>query len=88
MTGTQWDRETYPKIDDADELSCRPDFLVPIYAAYLADKKDMDRHCFTYSLILAGEFYFAAAQEAEFTSKGLEAKIDIPVADALNLLSS
>lgn len=43
MTGTQWDRQTYPKIDDADELSCRPDFLVPIYAAYLADAKDKSK---------------------------------------------
>jgi len=35
MAGTQWDRMTYDPIDDADELSCRPDFLIPIYPAYL-----------------------------------------------------
>jgi acetyl esterase/lipase len=27
-------------VDDADALSCRPDFMVPVYAAYLADKED------------------------------------------------
>ncbi len=40
MTGTQWDRSSYDSIDDADQLSCRPDFMMPIYAAYLGDKKD------------------------------------------------
>lgn len=39
MTGTHWDEPTYPKQDAADELSCRPDFLIPIYPAYLADEK-------------------------------------------------
>jgi acetyl esterase/lipase len=40
MTGTQWDQTTYPRVDEVDDLSCRPDFLVPIYAAYLGDKQD------------------------------------------------
>ncbi len=40
MTGTQWDRQSYEKVDAADELSCRPDFLVPIYAAYLGSADD------------------------------------------------
>jgi acetyl esterase/lipase len=40
LTGTQWDQTTYEKIDETDQLSCRPDFLIPIYAAYLGDKKD------------------------------------------------
>ena len=40
MTGTNWERSTYEKVDEADELSCRPDFLIPIYAAYLGDKQD------------------------------------------------
>ncbi len=40
MTGTHWDETTYEKVDDADDLSCRPDFLVPVYAAYLGDKQD------------------------------------------------
>ncbi len=39
MAGTHWDEQTYPKQDEADELSCRPDFLVPIYPAYLGDEK-------------------------------------------------
>lgn len=43
MAGTHWDRKTYPAVDDADKLSARPDFLVPIYAAYLSDKKDKSK---------------------------------------------
>jgi len=35
MAGTRWDEQTYKKVDAADELSCRPDFMCPIYAAYL-----------------------------------------------------
>ena len=40
MAGTHWDRAGYDPVDAADELSCRPDFMVPIYAAYLGDKDD------------------------------------------------
>jgi acetyl esterase/lipase len=39
MAGTHWDETTYPQQDAADELSCRPDFLIPIYPAYLGDEK-------------------------------------------------
>ncbi len=35
MAGTHWNERTYDKVDDADDLSCRPDFMCPIYAAYL-----------------------------------------------------
>jgi len=38
MAGTHWDERTYESIDDADDLSCRPDFMCPIYAAYLGDR--------------------------------------------------
>jgi acetyl esterase/lipase len=40
LTGTHCDEATYDRIDAADDLSSRPDFLVPIYAAYLGDKQD------------------------------------------------
>ncbi|MDH3584655.1 MAG: alpha/beta hydrolase [Phycisphaerae bacterium] len=40
MAGTHWDQTTYERIDKADDLSCRPDFLIPIYAAYLGAKED------------------------------------------------
>ncbi len=43
MTGTQHDKKTYDRVDDADDLSARPDFLCPIYAAYLADDYKDDR---------------------------------------------
>ena len=39
MAGTHWDEQTYPKSDALDELSCRPDFIVPIYPAYLGDER-------------------------------------------------
>jgi acetyl esterase/lipase len=37
MTGMHFDEESYAKVDEADELSARPDFLCPIYAAYLGE---------------------------------------------------
>ncbi len=39
MAGTHWDESTYTKQDSVDELSCRPDFMIPIYPAYLGDEK-------------------------------------------------
>ena len=42
MAGTHYQEETYGKIDAADELSARPDFLIPIYPAYLGDGKNKD----------------------------------------------
>ncbi len=39
MAGTHWDEATYAKQDSADDLSCRPDFMIPIYPAYLGDEK-------------------------------------------------
>ncbi|NOX53783.1 MAG: alpha/beta hydrolase [Planctomycetes bacterium] len=43
MTGTHWNEKTYERVDEADDLSCRPDFLIPIYAAYLGDGYDDSR---------------------------------------------
>ncbi len=40
MTALHWQESTYNGVDAADELSCRPDFVIPIYAAYLGDKQD------------------------------------------------
>ncbi len=40
MVGTHWDEQTYEPVDEADKLSSRPDFLIPIYPAYLGDKDD------------------------------------------------
>ncbi|HIE96721.1 MAG: alpha/beta hydrolase [Fuerstiella sp.] len=38
--GTRYDEQTYNPVDDADLLSCRPDFMVPVYAAYLGAEGD------------------------------------------------
>ena len=37
MAGVQYEAPAYAKVDENDDLSCRPDFICPIYAAYLAD---------------------------------------------------
>lgn len=34
---TNFDKAAYPKTDDTDALSCRPDFTMLVYPAYLAD---------------------------------------------------
>jgi len=38
---TTFDRRAYEPVDEADQVSCRPDFSMPIYPAYLA-LKDQD----------------------------------------------
>lgn len=43
ISGTHYEDRTYERIDDADDLSSRPDFLIPIYPAYLGDKKNRDQ---------------------------------------------
>ncbi len=43
MAATHWDQSTYESVDEADDLSCRPDFMIPIYPAYLFDKGDKTR---------------------------------------------
>ena len=35
MASTQFDQRTYPKVDALDEASCRPDFCLLVYPAYL-----------------------------------------------------
>ena len=37
---TNFDTRTYDAVDDADKLSCRPDFTLLIYPAYLTAKSD------------------------------------------------
>ncbi len=38
MTSTQFEKRTYEAVDAADQLSCRPDFTILIYPAYLSPK--------------------------------------------------
>ena len=37
MAGTQYETKSYEPVDEADKLSCRPNFICPIYAAYLGN---------------------------------------------------
>ena len=37
-TATNFDKRAYEAIDDVDKVSCRPDFAVLVYPAYLAAK--------------------------------------------------
>ena len=39
MTLTSFRSRSYPKVDAADELSCRPNFGILIYPAYLVDRQ-------------------------------------------------
>jgi acetyl esterase/lipase len=40
-TATSFERRTYQPIDEVDQVSCRPDFAVPVYSGYLkAEDKD------------------------------------------------
>lgn len=38
-----YETRTYPHIDESDNVSCRPDFTILIYPAYLTLKEDNDR---------------------------------------------
>jgi acetyl esterase/lipase len=38
-----YERRSYPPVDDADAQNCRPDFAVLVYPAYLTVKADADR---------------------------------------------
>ena len=40
---TNFETRTYPPIDDADQESCRPDFTVLVYPAYLTTKDDLTK---------------------------------------------
>jgi acetyl esterase/lipase len=42
-TCTNYDHRTYEPVDDADRVSCRPDFALLIYPAYLVTGKDNDK---------------------------------------------
>jgi acetyl esterase/lipase len=40
---TNYTTRTYPEVDEADKQSCRPDFTVLIYPAYLTTKDDLSK---------------------------------------------
>lgn len=40
MSGVQYKTRCYARVDEADDVSCRPDFICPIYCAYLGDGYD------------------------------------------------
>ena len=40
---TNYAARTYPTVDDADKVSCRPDFSVLVYPAYLTEKEDTSK---------------------------------------------
>src|SRR5690348_11715580 len=52
LASNQCEPRSYPAVDDADSISCRPDFTVLIYPAYLTLKEEDDR--------LAPEFHLTA----------------------------
>ena len=42
VASNNYDKRTYPDVDDADKASCRPDFALLIYPAYLTVKEKND----------------------------------------------
>jgi acetyl esterase/lipase len=40
LVSNTYDKRTYQQVDAADEVSCRPDFTILIYPAYLVDEKE------------------------------------------------
>lgn len=40
MSGVQYNTKCYDRVDEADDASARPDFICPIYCAYLGDGYD------------------------------------------------
>ncbi len=43
LASNQFETRSYPAVDDADAISCRPDFNLLIYPAYLTVKEENDR---------------------------------------------
>ena len=43
VASTNYETRTYPAVDAADEVSCRPDFALLIYPAYLTVKEEGDK---------------------------------------------
>jgi acetyl esterase/lipase len=41
-TSAQFDKQSYEPVGETDKLSCRPDFCILIYPAYLAKKDQLD----------------------------------------------
>lgn len=39
LVSNNYDKRTYPKVDIADDVNCRPDFTILTYPAYLIDEK-------------------------------------------------
>ena len=40
LVSNTYDKRTYQQVDAADEVSCRPDFTILVYPAYLIDEKE------------------------------------------------
>ncbi len=43
MVSTSFKKRNYPKVDEADGFSCRPNFAILIYPAYLVDRKERNQ---------------------------------------------
>jgi len=39
LVSNSYSKRTYERVDDADNISCRPDFTILVYPAYLIDEK-------------------------------------------------
>jgi acetyl esterase/lipase len=66
---TNFDKRTYDAIDDADKESCRPDFTMLIYPAYLTVEKEGDK--------LAPELHVTSATPPTFLVQTEDDKIRV-----------
>lgn len=41
-TATSFDQRTYEPVDDVDQVSCRPDFAIPVYSGFLKAKDSQE----------------------------------------------
>ncbi|MES2694796.1 MAG: alpha/beta hydrolase [Verrucomicrobiota bacterium] len=84
MLCTSFDREAYPAKDDIDRVSCRPDFGLPIYAAYLTEPTDSDTIAADFKDRLKREatppLFFAVAKDDRFSRGVLNFYLEVRAA--------
>ena len=72
LASNQCDPRSYPVVDEADSASCRPDFTVLIYPAYLTLKDEGDR--------IAPEFHLTAETPPTFIAMAEDDPIRVETA--------
>jgi acetyl esterase/lipase len=84
LLGATFRKDAYPAKDAIDRESCRPDFVLPIYAAYLAEPIDSDN---VPAALKSGlergvtpPFFFAIARDDRFSRGVMNFYLDVRAA--------